>query len=193
VSDAHAPVRPFDRAPTLEGHGLLLRPLAGADLEALIAAAADPAIWAQHPASDRHHREVFEPYARRLLALGGTLVVAEAATGAIIGCSRFYQGPDAPEDIAIGFTFLVTRHWGGATNRAIKRLMLDHAFRTFDTVWFHIGPDNIRSQKATAKLGAECRRRAMVDIGMGPTDYLCFALARDHWRAGLGAATGAGR
>jgi N-acetyltransferase len=188
-----APARPFGLAPTLAGHGLRLRPLAETDIGPLQAAAADPAIWAQHPARDRFRPEAFEPYARRLLALGGALVVIDAASDAIIGASRFYVGPDAPEDVAIGFTFLAAAHWGGRTNLALKRLMLDHAFRTFDTVWFHIGPDNVRSQKATAKLGAERRSRQTVDLGMGPTDCLCFALTRADWRAGLGAAAEAAR
>jgi RimJ/RimL family protein N-acetyltransferase len=33
--------------------------------------------------------------------------------------------------------------------------MLDHAFKSYPDVRFHIAPANIRSQKATAKLGAD--------------------------------------
>ncbi len=36
----------------------------------------------------------------------------------------------------------------------MKKLMLDHAFKFVETVIFHIGDKNIRSQKAIEKLGA---------------------------------------
>jgi RimJ/RimL family protein N-acetyltransferase len=36
----------------------------------------------------------------------------------------------------------------------MKQLMLDHAFVFVDTVIFHIGAKNYRSQKAIEKLGA---------------------------------------
>jgi RimJ/RimL family protein N-acetyltransferase len=55
--------------------------------------------------------------------------------------------------VAIGFTFLVRSHWGGRTNRELKRLMLEHAFRQAAVVWFHIGSNNVRSRKAIEKIG----------------------------------------
>jgi RimJ/RimL family protein N-acetyltransferase len=36
----------------------------------------------------------------------------------------------------------------------MKQLMLDHAFRFVDSVIFYVGERNIRSQKATEKIGA---------------------------------------
>jgi RimJ/RimL family protein N-acetyltransferase len=81
--------------------------------------------------------------------------VIDSQTNKIIGCSRYYVSPNQPDSISIGFTFLHHRYWGGATNSELKRLMLNHAFECFAEVWFHIAPSNIRSRKATAKLGAE--------------------------------------
>ncbi len=54
----------------------------------------------------------------------------------------------------IGFTFLITRPWGGHTNTELKALMLEHAFNTASSVWFHIGSNNLRSRRAVEKLGA---------------------------------------
>ncbi len=172
----------FDFQPELAGETLALRPLAAGDFDGLYAAASDPAVWAGHPVKDRHRREVFEPYFAFLLASGGTLVVADRSTDAIIGCSRYYVTVDAPDAVAIGFTFLDTAHWGGATNGELKRLMLEHAFRFVPEVWFHIGPDNIRSQKATTKLGAAHVRTVRLDISGAEADYLCFRLKRDDWQ-----------
>jgi hypothetical protein len=35
----------------------------------------------------------------------------------------------------------------------MKKLMLEHAFRWADAVWFHIGVNNWRSRKAMEKIG----------------------------------------
>ena len=90
---------------------------------------------------------------------------------------------DKPEGVSIGFTFLTRDHWGGGTNRAIKRLMLDHIFASGDNAWFHIDPSNIRSQKATAKLGARHVFDAEHDLGSGMTTWMCFLLLKADWAA----------
>jgi N-acetyltransferase len=143
-----------DWQPTLTGRGILLRPLRPEDLDALHAAAADPGIWAQHPEPDRHERAAFERYFHGALASGGALVATELATGRVIGSSRYYDWSCAEREVAIGYTFLVRDHWGGASNGEMKRLMLEHAFRWARTVWFHVGPGNMRSRTALERIGA---------------------------------------
>lgn len=173
----------MDLQPVLSDGILSLRPLQAGDRAALQAAASDPEIWAGHPVKDRYKSEVFAPYFDQLLGSGGTLVVCETDGGKIVGCSRYYVSEDAPQDIGIGFTFLVRAHWGGASNWRIKRMMLDHAFASHERVWFHIGPNNIRSQMATIKLGA-------TDVGIkdlslsGKVDtWRVFCLTRGDWPA----------
>ena len=144
--------------------------------------ASAPEIWAGHPARDRHQREVFEPYAKSLLDSGTTLVVIEPQTDKIIGCSQYYVSPDQPDSVAIGFTFLHHSYWGGTTNFELKRLMLEHAFQCFAEVWFHIAPSNIRSQKATAKLGAEHVGDAILDLSGSAIPWMCFRLTRETWK-----------
>ncbi|RIY02055.1 N-acetyltransferase [Aureimonas flava] len=173
----------FDPAATLRGPRLTVRELVAGDLDALHAAASDPETWAGHPARDRHRREVFEPFFRTLLALGGAVAVEDRAAGRIVGASRFYVPPDRPEAIAIGFTFLDRAYWGGAANFELKSLMLAHAFAWFDEVWFHIAPGNIRSQKATGKLGAVHAHDARLDLAGQPADWQCFRLTPEAWRA----------
>jgi RimJ/RimL family protein N-acetyltransferase len=171
----------FNPQPELFSSTLELRPLRPDDLEALYLVASAPEVWEGHPAKDRHHREVFAPYAQSLLDSGTTLVVIDAQTDRIIGCSRYYVSPDQPDSISIGFTFLHHTYWGGATNFELKRLMLSHAFQSFADVWFHIAPSNIRSQKATAKLAAEHVGDAVLDLSGTATLWMCFRLARDTW------------
>lgn len=124
---------------------------------------------------------MFEPYAKALLAAGTTLVVIDAQIARIIGCSRYYVPPDHPDSIAIGFTFLHHGYWGGATNFELKRLMLGHAFACFAEVWFHIAPSNIRSQKATVKLGAKHVGNAVLNLSGEASLWMCFLLTREAW------------
>jgi RimJ/RimL family protein N-acetyltransferase len=45
--------------------------------------------------------------------------------------------------------------------------MLDHAFRFVDRVVFVVGENNIRSQKALAKIGASFLKKAQLPAGDG--------------------------
>jgi N-acetyltransferase len=171
----------FDPQPEIMSETLAVRPLRREDFKGLFAAAGHPEVWAGHPAKDRYKRETFEPYFEFLLERGGTIVVVDQASRQIIGCSRYYVAPDQPESISIGFTFLNHAYWGGGTNYQLKRLMLDHAFKSYPEVWFHIAPTNIRSQKATAKLGAEHAYDATLDLSGSPTPWMCFRLSQDAW------------
>lgn len=174
----------FDWQPVLIGDDLALRPLQVNDLPSLYEAASDPETWAGHPAKDRFKREVFEPYFRFLLDSNTTLAILDRRINRLIGCSRYYVPPDQPGDIGIGFTFLERAYWGGQTNAELKRLMLDHAFASFETVWFHIDPTNVRSQKATAKFGSQHVYDAELDLSGKPAQWMCFRLDAATWRDG---------
>lgn len=142
----------MDLQPRLVGETVELRPLRADDYDALRAAASDPLIWEQHPAN-RHEEPVFRGYFDEQLGSGGGLAILERASGAVIGSSRYHGYDEGRREVEIGWTFLVRRHWGGATNREVKRLMLDHAFRFVETVVLVIHPENVRSQRAAEKLG----------------------------------------
>lgn len=171
----------FDPQPTLSDALLTLRPLIADDLEPLYAVAKDPEIWAGHPARTRHERAVFEPYFGRLLGTGTALAVTLNGTDQIIGCSRYYEAPDQADSVAIGYTFLGRDWWGGTTNFAMKSLMLHHAFGVVDSVWLHIGPSNIRSQKATAKLGAVMAREGQMALWGVSGIWQSWRLDRADW------------
>ena len=143
----------LDRQPFLQGELLELRPLRADDFEALFRAAADPLIWEQHPESNRYQEETFGAFFKEALASGGALVALDRTTGHIIGSSR-YHGYDAERGVVeIGWTFLARAYWGGRYNGEMKRLMLEHAFKSVKHVIFVIGPENRRSQRAVEKIG----------------------------------------
>ncbi len=143
----------FDLQPSLDGTTLRLNPLRPGDFDDLHAAASDPLIWEQHPNKERHRRDVFATYFKGAIESGGAFKVTDKAAGAVIGSSRYYDLDETQRVIAIGYTFIVRSHWGGSTNRELKSLMLDHAFRFVDRVIFHVGAGNMRSRKAMEKLG----------------------------------------
>jgi RimJ/RimL family protein N-acetyltransferase len=149
---------PFELQPTLAGDLVELRPLRTDDFELLYAVASDPLVWEQHPASDRYREDVFRNFFRDALASGGALVVVDrrdgsSTKGRVIGSSRYHGYDEAKSEIEIGWTFLARSHWGGAYNREMKRLMLEHAFRFVQRVLFIVGPGNVRSQRAMEKIG----------------------------------------
>jgi RimJ/RimL family protein N-acetyltransferase len=144
----------FDLQPTLAGKTITLRPVAANDFDALYAVASDPLLWEQHPEPLRYQRPVFEGFFAGALASGGALVVIDNFSHAVIGCSRYYDWNPAEREIAVGYSFLSRRYWGGATNAAMKRLMFNHAFQWAQTVWLHIGRHNKRSRRAAEKVHA---------------------------------------
>lgn len=154
---------PFDLQPVLTGELLELRPLRAEDFDELYAVASDPLIWEQHPVRDRYKEEVFRAFFREGLEWGGTLVARDRRDGRVIGSSRFHGYDEGKSEIEIGWTFLARSHWGGRHNGEMKRLMLDHAFRFVERVIFLVGPENIRSQRALAKIGGVC-------VGLRPNE-----------------------
>jgi RimJ/RimL family protein N-acetyltransferase len=171
----------FDLQPTLEGQTLLLRPLRNTDFEALHAAASDPLIWQQHPSPDRYQLPVFEKFFKDGLASGGALAIIDREKDQMIGSSRYYDLDEGAREVAIGFTFLSRAYWGGKTNGEMKKLMLDHAFRSLNAVWFHVGPNNMRSQKALQKIGAEFSHRGIKELAGQAVDYVFYKLTREQF------------
>ncbi|MDA0237544.1 MAG: GNAT family N-acetyltransferase [Proteobacteria bacterium] len=151
----------LDLQPILKGDSIYLRPLRIDDAESLYEVASDPLIWEQHPSPLRYKREVFDKEIFDTgLASKSTLVVVDSKTKTIIGSSRYYDVDINSLEVAIGFTFLERSHWGGIVNAEMKDLMLSHAFNWAKRIWFHVGINNIRSQKAMEKSGANLSHRA---------------------------------
>ncbi len=144
----------FDLQPHLKGELIELRPLAPEDWHELFAVASDPLIWAQHPENDRYKEDVFKVFFEGALESGGAFVVVDTKTQQIIGSTRFHGYDPKESEVEMGWTFLARKYWGGRYNREMKQLMLAHAFKFVENVVFFVGKNNIRSQRATEKIGA---------------------------------------
>jgi RimJ/RimL family protein N-acetyltransferase len=143
----------FALQPHLKGELIELRPLGSEDWDDLFAVASDPLIWQQHPENDRCTEDVFKIFLKDALDSAGAFVVIDTKSQQIIGSTRFHGYDPEKSEIEIGWTFLARKYWGGRYNREMKQLMLAHAFKFVENVVFFVGESNIRSQKATEKIG----------------------------------------
>ncbi|AZI56645.1 N-acetyltransferase [Epilithonimonas vandammei] len=140
---------------TLENENVKLVPLNPNDFEELFSVASDPKIWEQHPNKDRYQREVFEKFFQGAMESKGAFKIMDKSSNEVAGSTRFYDYNPDENSIFIGYTFYATKFWGSKLNPQVKKLMLDYIFQFVDKVNFHVGKDNIRSQKAMEKLGAK--------------------------------------
>ncbi len=139
---------------SLENAIVKLLPLVTSDFAHVFEVASDPLIWEQHPTKDRYKEEVFQLFFDGALASNTAFIIIDKTLNKIIGSTRYYDYQPEKSSIAIGYTFLNRAYWGGIYNKSAKYLLLEYAFQYINTVYFHIGATNMRSQKAIRKIGA---------------------------------------
>lgn len=138
----------------LKNQLIQLFPLQEDDFEELYAVASDPLVWEQHPNKLRYQREVFQNFFEGAIQSKGAFLIRDVQTNEVVGSSRFYDFDEKDNSILIGYTFIGRQFWGKDYNASLKKLMLDYAFQYVYKVYFHIGAQNYRSQKAIEKIGA---------------------------------------
>ncbi|MEM0929723.1 MAG: GNAT family N-acetyltransferase [Pseudomonadota bacterium] len=163
-----------------------MRPLREDDWDALFAIASDPAVWEQHPIHDRWREEVFAEFFADAIANAGALVVIDQAKRAVVGSSQFRIFEDADGEYPeVGWTFLARKVWGTGLNQEVKRLMLAHAFQSYDRVQFKIGETNYRSRIAIERLGATRIRDTHLSQYQGKRVlHLIYRLTREGFANG---------
>jgi RimJ/RimL family protein N-acetyltransferase len=171
---------PFDLQPSIQNDLVRIEPLAATDFEVLYAVASDPLIWEQHPNKERYKREVFSNYFKGAIESGGAFRVIDAGNGELFGCSRYYAAKQS--QVSIGYTFIARSHWARGYNRALKSLMLKHAFRFVDRVVFEVGVNNMRSRKAMEKLGAAyLGEESVAYVGEAATPNAIYKIDSTDW------------
>ncbi|SMC83982.1 GNAT family N-acetyltransferase [Moheibacter sediminis] len=158
----------------LENENVKLIPLWENDFERLYETASDPKIWEQHPNKDRYQREVFKNFFQGALESKGAFLILDKSSNEIAGSTRFYDFNAQDNSIFIGYTFYGTKFWGSKINPQVKKLMLDYIFQFVDKVNFHVGAENIRSQKAMERLGAI--KKGEIDVA-----YYGEGIRRNFW------------
>ncbi|PAM94829.1 GNAT family N-acetyltransferase [Flavobacterium sp. IR1] len=162
----------------LEDNITKLIPLEESHFDALYEVASDPLIWEQHPMKDRYKIEVFRSFFDAGINSQSSFLILDKNTNEIVGNTRYYDYNAEKSSIAIGFTFIGRKFWGGLHNKSNKKLLIDYAFKHVNTVVFHIGAENIRSQKAVAKLGAVKTKEMMVTSNGADLPHFEYELSK---------------
>ncbi|CAA7390214.1 GNAT family N-acetyltransferase [Chryseobacterium fistulae] len=166
----------------LENKEYQLIPLQEGDFESLYEVASDPKVWEQHPNKDRYKRDIFKNFFEGAMESRGAFKIIEKITGEVLGSTRFYDYNETKNSIFIGYTFYGAKSWGKRINPQIKKLMLDYIFQFVDTVYFHIGKENFRSQIAMERLGGKKIAEEEVAYFGEPTrvNYV-YKIKKENW------------
>ncbi|RNA62190.1 N-acetyltransferase [Chryseobacterium nematophagum] len=166
----------------LENKEYQLIPLQEGDFESLYEVASDPKVWEQHPNKDRYKRDIFKNFFEGAMESRGAFKIIEKITGEVLGSTRFYDYNETKNSIFIGYTFYGVKSWGKKINPQIKKLMLDYIFQFVDTVYFHIGKENFRSQIAMERLGGKKIAEEEVAYFGEPTrvNYV-YKIKKENW------------
>jgi RimJ/RimL family protein N-acetyltransferase len=89
----------------------------------------------------------------RPLECGGAFVIIDTKSQQTSDPRDFTVTPRRNRRLKLDGRFLARRYWGGRYNRELKQLMLADAFKFVGNVVFYVGQTNVRSQKATEKIG----------------------------------------
>lgn len=149
------------RPTPLTGRGLRLDPLTLDDHDALNAAAADGRLWelwyTAVPAADRMHTYIADALAGQQAGHMLPWVVRDAASGVVIGTTRYHDIVPAIDRVEIGHTWYGHSHQRTHVNSTCKLLLLTHAFETLGCKVVGLRTDNFnfRSQRAIEALGAK--------------------------------------
>jgi RimJ/RimL family protein N-acetyltransferase len=175
---------------TLEGRHVRLVPMAREHLPALWEVARDPELWRWTMNTVRTEADLadYVDAALRQQAAGTGLpfVTTEAATGRVIGSTRF-AGVEHPR-VEIGWTWIGRPWQRSAVNTEAKLLMLRHAFETLGCLRVELKTDvlNERSRRAMLRLGAReegiFRKHAVIQTGR-VRDTAWYAIVDDEWPA----------
>ncbi|MGB3869440.1 MAG: GNAT family N-acetyltransferase [Flavobacteriales bacterium] len=169
--------------PVLETESILLFPLHENDFDDLYDAASDPKIWEQHPNKERWQKEIFKTFYVGAIQSKGAFKIIDKNNGSVIGSTRFYDYSETENSIQIGYTFYRTQYWGKGINNLVKRLMLDYIFNFVSKVYFHIGENNIRSQKAIGRLGAlKIGEQEVTYFGEIPMQNFVYEITNETWK-----------
>ena len=146
---------------TLEGSRVLLRPMSREDVPALWEAGRDPDLWRWTWSAPDSETAMGE-YVEEALALveagrGLPFVTCDAATGRVVGSTRFGNAEPSHRRVEIGWTWIAAPWRRTPLNTEAKFLMLRHAFESWGCLRVELKTDalNERSRHAMLRIGAQ--------------------------------------
>jgi RimJ/RimL family protein N-acetyltransferase len=177
---------------TLVGGRVRLEPLEAGHLAGLVAAAADPSTWTwlHAPLTDEAAMRDWLADALRARDAGAEMPFAtvDAASGAVLGSTRYMAIAPAHRRLEIGWTWLAPAVQGTGVNTEAKLLLLEHAFERLGALRVELKTDalNDRSRAALAAIGATFEgvsRRHMLMANGRVRDSAWYAIVDEDWPA----------
>ena len=180
-----------DQLPLLHGEHIYLTFAAETDREALRPLAKDDRIWEFTKTlmvTDTYDAQ-FDDYFDAALATvsqGQAFVIHSATTEDILGMTRIHSYTPKDKWAEIGHTWYLPKVWGMVHNKECKLLLLQYLFEQVGLcrVQFRVAHQNIRSQKAVAKIGGikegMLRKHGFRNDGERK-DTVVFSIIDDEW------------
>jgi len=188
--------------PTLLGKVVRLEPLGHQHVPGLVAASADGTElyrWSAVPRDEAQVRQYVETaIAARDDGTAVPFAVVRGADDTVIGSTRFFDlsywpWPDGddrpgPDTCEIGYTWLGPKAIRTGANTEMKRLMLAHAFESWQvqSVSLHTDARNQRSRQAMERIGARFEgvlRAHRLGTDLRPRDSARFSVTAADWPA----------
>lgn len=149
----------WTETPTLAGRHVRLRPLAPADVDALVEVARAGDLWDLFYANVSMLKtpERWLAAVMRERDYGRALpFTVETPDGQVVGATRLMRLAPGHRRLEIGGTFYAKAVQRTGVNTEAKRMLLAHAFEVMDCQCVQIRTDllNLRSQRAIERLGA---------------------------------------
>jgi RimJ/RimL family protein N-acetyltransferase len=175
---------------TLQGQGILLRPLQYTDADALLHAAADGELW-NLKVTVVPSTTTVDSYLKKALdgREAGTVMpfaIVLKETGEVIGSTRFWKIDPLNRKLEIGSSWISARFQKTFVNTEAKYLMLRHAFEVLDCVrvQFTTDENNQKSRNAILRLGAQqegiVRHERIMPDGR-KRNSVRFSIIDDEW------------
>jgi N-acetyltransferase len=180
------PIEPI----TLEGRAVRLEPLSLDHLDALLEAAADPAIWRYMPAKCSARDEMRNAIETALeWQRAGTALpfaTVDRRSGKAIGSTRYMNIVPEHKRLEIGWTWIAPAWQRSAINTEAKYLMIRHAFESLgcNRVELKTSALNAKSRAAILRIGAReegTLRSHMVNPDGSLRDTVYFSVIAPEW------------
>ncbi|HEV2480908.1 MAG TPA: GNAT family protein [Puia sp.] len=185
------PVITTSQLPLLRGDHVYLSFATEADREPLRPLAKDDRIWefTQTLMVTDTYDAQFDGYFDGALATvsqGQAFVIRRSDTGTILGMTRIHSYTPKDRWAEIGHTWYLPSVWGQVHNKECKLLLLQFLFeqKGLCRVQFRVAHQNLRSQKAVAKIGGTkegiLRKHGFRNDGQRK-DTVVFSIIDDEW------------
>jgi N-acetyltransferase len=145
----------------LEGRGIRLEPLREEHADALTKAASDGRLWelwfTAVPAPEKTRDYIADALKGQREGHMLPWIVRDAASGAVIGSTRYHDIMPVVDRVEIGYTWYAQSRWRTNVNTTCKLLLFTHAFENVGCKVVGLRTDNFnfRSQRAIEGLGAK--------------------------------------